>query len=149
MKNFFFPLALLIIGFLFFAFNQQPDSINEGQNKEGIFIHVSNGVNDPHRVLMALSLAEKMAENKDVILYFDIKGIEVLLKDAPDLTFSHFASSQTQIQKLLNMGITIMACPGCLKAAGKTPDDLREGITIADKEKFFNFTSGRILTIDY
>ncbi|MCW8960013.1 MAG: peroxiredoxin, partial [Ignavibacteriaceae bacterium] len=58
-------------------------------------------------------------------------------------------SSKEQVQKLLDKGITIMACPGCLKAAGKTPDDLREGIIIADKEKFFNFTSGRILSIDY
>jgi predicted peroxiredoxin len=145
MKKFFFPVALLIISFLFFSFGQQ----SEEKNKDGIFIHVSHGVNDPHRVLMALSMAEKMAENKDVILYFDIKGVEVLLKEAPDLTFSHFASSHTQIQKLLDKGITIMACPGCLKAAGKTPEDLREGIMIADKEKFFNFTSGRILSIDY
>jgi predicted peroxiredoxin len=150
MKNFFFPVVILIIGFLIFSFSQQQvTSEKEGKNNEGIFIHVSHGVNQPHRVLMALSLAEKMAGDKDVILYFDINGIGVLLKDAPDLKFSHFTGSHTQIQKLLDMGITIMACPGCLKAAGKTPEDLREGITIADKEKFFNFTSGRILTMNY
>jgi len=73
----------------------------------------------------------------------------VLLKDGPDLSFAHFTSSKEQVQKLLDMGITIMACPGCLKAAGKTPEDLREGIQVADKEKFFNFTDGRILSIDY
>jgi hypothetical protein len=42
-----------------------------------------------------------------------------------------------------------LACPGCLKAAGKTESDLMEGVKIADKEMFFNFTTGRILTIDY
>jgi hypothetical protein len=42
-----------------------------------------------------------------------------------------------------------MACPGCLKNAGKTPEDLRPGITVADKDKFFNFTKGRILTLNY
>jgi hypothetical protein len=42
-----------------------------------------------------------------------------------------------------------MACPTCLKAAGKTPEDLAEGISVADKDKFFNFTKGRILSIDY
>jgi hypothetical protein len=42
-----------------------------------------------------------------------------------------------------------MACPGCLRVAGKTENDLMEGVKIADKNKFFNFTSGRILTIDY
>jgi hypothetical protein len=37
-------------------------------------------------------------------------------------------------KKLLNKGTTIMACPGCLKAAGKIPEDLREGIILTDKE---------------
>ncbi|MDZ7623695.1 MAG: hypothetical protein U5J96_04505 [Ignavibacteriaceae bacterium] len=31
-----------------------------------------------------------MSEDKDVILYFDITGIEVLLKDSPDLSFCTF-----------------------------------------------------------
>jgi predicted peroxiredoxin len=84
-----------------------------------------------------------------VTVYFDITGIDVVLKDSPEITFSHFPSSKTQIQKLLNKGITIMACPGCLKVAGKTPEDLAEGISVAEKDKFFNFTRGRILTIDY
>jgi hypothetical protein len=42
-----------------------------------------------------------------------------------------------------------MACPGCLKAAGKTEEDLADGVQIADKAKFFSFTKGRILTLDY
>ena len=82
-------------------------------------------------------------------MYFDIEGVKVLLKDAPDITYSHFLSSKTQINLLLEKGIIIMACPGCLKSAGKSPEDLMDGIIVADKEKFFNFTEGRILTIDY
>jgi hypothetical protein len=42
-----------------------------------------------------------------------------------------------------------MVCPGCLKAANKTESDLMDGVKIADRNKFFEFTSGRILTIDY
>ncbi|TVS10562.1 MAG: hypothetical protein EA424_25190 [Planctomycetaceae bacterium] len=40
-------------------------------------------------------------------------------------------------------------CPGCLKAAGKTAADLAPGVEIADKDRFFSFTKGRILTLDY
>jgi predicted peroxiredoxin len=116
---------------------------------DGVFIHISNGYNDPHRVLMALNMAVLMSDDKDVVLYFDIKGIEIVLNDSEDLEFSHFPSSHTQIKTLLEKGVKIMACPGCLKAAGKTGDDLMEGIQVADKETFFNFTQGRILTIDY
>jgi hypothetical protein len=49
---------------------------------------------------------------------------------------------------LVAQKITIMACPSCLQAAGKTPADLAPGIALADKAKFFSFTQGRILTID-
>jgi len=42
-----------------------------------------------------------------------------------------------------------MACPGCLKVAGKTKKDLAEGVQVADKSVFFSFTKGRILTLDY
>ena len=117
--------------------------------KDGIFIHVSKGPEDAHRVLMAMNMALIMSETKDVVMYFDIKGVYVLLKDAENITYSHFPGSHEQIKKLLAKGITIMACPGCLKAAGKSPKDLMPGIKVADKNKFFNFTKGRILTIDY
>jgi predicted peroxiredoxin len=118
-------------------------------HSDGLFLHISNGTNDPHRVLMALKMAEIVAETKDVLIYFDIKGVEVVLKDAVDLQFSHFPSSKTQLKALLEKGVPIYACPGCLKAAGKTPEDLMEGIQVAEKEAFFNFTNGRILTLDY
>jgi hypothetical protein len=42
-----------------------------------------------------------------------------------------------------------MACPGCLQAIGKTPQDLAPGVQASDRSKFFTFTRGRILTLDY
>lgn len=80
----------------------------EESARDGVFLHVSHGVDDPQRVLMALRMAE-----------------------------------------LIEMGITIFACPGCLKAAGKTPADLMPGVKVADEDAFFSFTKGRILTLDY
>jgi predicted peroxiredoxin len=119
------------------------------ETRDGVFIHVSHGADDPHRVLMALSMADIMSEDQDVLVYFDIKGIDVVLKNAPNLTYAHFTSSQEQLTKLSKKGVVLMACPGCLKAAGKTKDDLATGIRIADKKVFFSFTKGRILTLDY
>jgi len=116
---------------------------------DGVFIHITAGIDNPHRVAMALNMATIMSEDKDVILYFDIKGIEVLLKDSPDITYAQFPGSKAQLAALAGKGITIMACPGCLKAAGKTDADLAEGVSVAEKAAFFNFTEGRILTLDY
>jgi predicted peroxiredoxin len=148
MKKFLtYPLILIAL-FSCTKMVEKEESVMVTENaKDGVFLHVSS--NDPHRVLMAMSMALMMAETNDVLLYFDIKGIEVLLNDAPDFEYAHFPSSRTQIAKLLDAGVGIMACPGCLQAAGKTKEDLMPGIDIAEKERFFNFTKGRIVSIDY
>jgi predicted peroxiredoxin len=117
--------------------------------RDGVFIHVSHGADDPHRVLMALSMAEIMSMDRDVLVYFDIRGVDVVLNDAPDLAYEHFSSSRDQLASLSQKGVTLMACPGCLRAAGKTASDLAPGIEVADKDRFFSFTQGRILSLDY
>jgi intracellular sulfur oxidation DsrE/DsrF family protein len=98
---------------------------------------------------MALNMAVMMAAEKDVAVYLDIKGIELVLRDAPDVQFDGFPSSLTSLQALQKAGVMVMACPGCLKAAGKTPEDLMPLAHAATKECFFSFTQGRILTLDY
>ena len=117
--------------------------------RDGVFIHISHGPEDPHRVLMALNMAQIMSDDHDVLVYFDITGVNVVLADSPDLTFAQFPSSKTQIAALLDKGVTLMACPGCLRAAGKSAADLAPGIQVADRNRFFSFTDGRILTLDY
>ena len=150
MKNFLTSVLILAMSMAFLTYAQHTESkAVQEEVRDGVFIHISHGTDDPHRMLMGLTMAERMSADKDVILYIDITGIDVVLKDSPDLTLEPFASSKTLIQNLLKKGITIMACPTCLKAAGKTPEDLAEGISVADKDKFFNFTKGRIITLDY
>ena len=150
------PVARLFVVFsmialCFFAcINVENEEVVEAvKARDGVFIHISHGTDDPHRVLMALAMAEKMSTDKDVIVYFDITGVEVVLEGAEDIEFSHFPSAQSQIKTLLGRGVPVVVCPGCLKAAGKTPDDVVEGVQIASKEAFFGFTDGRIITLDY
>jgi predicted peroxiredoxin len=121
------------------------------KTRDGVFIHVTSGPESAHRVLMALKMATAMSENgaKDVLLYFDIEGIKVLLKDAPDIEHKGFEGSKKQIALLLKRGVPIFACPGCLKAFDKTPEDLMTGVQVANRDAFFSFTKGRILTLDY
>lgn len=126
-----------------------PEQKIEEDVSDGVFIHLTHGTEDPHCVAMALQMANIMAEDKDVTVYFDIKGIEVVLKETGNIDYSTFPGSLKLIEGLKEKGIILMACPGCLKAAGKAPEDLLHGIIVAEKEKFFNFTKGRILTLDY
>ena len=117
--------------------------------KDGVFIHISHSTDDAHRVVMPLKMAAMFAMEKPVVVYFDIKGIEVVLKDAKDITYPTFPSSKESLKKLIDMKVKLMACPSCMKAAGKTEADLMPGVVMADKDTFFNFTKGRIITLDY
>jgi hypothetical protein len=83
----------LLIGLVSLAISVgNVHSAEAAEPRDGVFIHVSHGKDDPHRVLMALSMASIMCEDRDVLIYFDIKGIDVVLKDAEDLRYSHFPS---------------------------------------------------------
>ena len=128
---------------------RQESAVESESPRDGIFIHLSKGPEDPHRVLMAFKMAEVMSDDKDVIMYLDIEAVHLIVKDAPDVSMEGFPSSQEQIKKLTAAGVIIQACPTCLSVAGFSENDLMEGVVLANKEKFFNFTQGKILSIDY
>jgi predicted peroxiredoxin len=117
--------------------------------KDGVFVHITKSYNDPHRVLMPLKMASLMASDKDVLVYLDIDAVNFLVKGSQDIEHKEFESAHTYIRKLLDLNVGIYACPTCLAVAGFKPEDLIEGVQIAEKDKFFNFTKGRILNLDY
>jgi predicted peroxiredoxin len=122
----------------------------EAGGDDGVFIHLSAGPENPHRILMAFKMAEVMAEGgKKVLVYCDIGAVKLLVKDAPDVSHRPFASSRASLEKLLEMGVAVRACPSCLKAADRTPDDLLPGVKTADRDEFFSFAGGRILSFGY
>jgi predicted peroxiredoxin len=117
--------------------------------RDGMFIHITECYNDPHRVLMPLKMAVMMSADKDVLVYLDIHAVHLLVKGSDDLQFAEFESAHSYIKQLTDKGVGVYACPTCLKIAGYKPEDLMEGVQVAQKDKFFNFTKGRIITLDY
>jgi predicted peroxiredoxin len=142
------PLLLLIVA-LVAGFQSAAPRGQEPPPRDGVFIHISKGAEDPHAVLMALHMANMMTADHDVLVYFDLRGINVVLKDAPDLTFGTFQPSKAQLVSLMEKKVPLYVCPGCMKAVGKQPEDVMSGVKPAEKDAFFNFTKGRILTLDY
>lgn len=57
--------------------------------------------------------------------------------------------SDEVFDRLLDHDVEILACTACLQAAGYRGDDLRRGVKIPEKERFFDFTEGRVLALDY
>ncbi len=146
-RNALVAAAALLIVFIV-GFQARPAALADAP-RDGVFIHLSSPASDAHAVLMALKMAALMAEDRDVLVYVDLKGVEVLLTATADITHPTFDSSRTQIKALLEKGVPIYVCPSCLKAAGKDPSDLLPGVKTAEKAAFFSFTKGRILTLDY
>lgn len=117
--------------------------------RDGVFVHVRSGPDDAHSVLMALQMATLMSEDRDVLVYFDVDGIGAVLSTTPDMKGEPFGSFQDKLRTLLARGVPVYACPSCLKATGHDEQDLFPGVRVADKEAFFSFTRGRILSLDY
>lgn len=117
--------------------------------KDGVFIHISSGLENPHKVLMGLTMALRMADENDVYVYMDINAVNVVLNSSKSLEMNKFETSKILVDKILNKGVRIAVCPTCLEVANKTQYDLMKGIKLANKEDFFGFTQGRILTLDY
>ena len=59
--------------------------------KDGVFIHISHGTDNPHRVLMALQMAELMSGSRDVLVYFDIAGVDYMTEDRPTIPMGYSA----------------------------------------------------------
>jgi predicted peroxiredoxin len=157
MKN----LAFFILSFVMFTACNQKNCKSEttmatdtskchtDSIRDGVFIHITESYKDPHRLLMPLKMAVMMSKEKDVLVYVDIHAVELLVKGAKDINFADFESAHTYIKQLTDAKVGVYACPTCLKIAGFKPEDLIEGVQVAQKEKFFNFTKGRIITLDY
>ncbi len=116
---------------------------------DGVFVHITAGPDDAHSALMGLRMAQMMAADRPVLVYFDVDGINVTLAQTPELKMAPFPSSRQMIAELAKQNVPLYACPGCMKALGKTPEQLLPGVKLAEKDAFFNFTKGRILTLDY
>jgi predicted peroxiredoxin len=117
--------------------------------RDGVFIHITESYNDPHRVLMPLKMANMMAHDKDVLIYLDIKAVELVSKTSKDLKYADFDPLKKLLNSLIEKKVGIYACPTCMKIANIKPEDLIDGVQVANKDRFFDFTKGKIITLDY
>lgn len=141
--------CLVLVIFLPACQTLPPAEVASGSATDGVFIHISHGSEDSHRVLMGLRMAAMMSEDKDVLVYFDVKGVEVVLSETNDMALPGMETVTSQLQALSDRGVPLYVCPSCMKIAGKSEADLIRGVKMAEKEAFFSFTKGRILSLDY
>lgn len=114
-----------------------------------MFIQISSGLANPQGVLMGLTMALRMSEDHEVLIFLDEKGPEIVLSKTQSLEFRKFDPSKILIQKLIDRGVKIEVCSTCLEVLNRTEFDLIKGVKIANKADFFDFTKGRILSFHY
>jgi uncharacterized protein YdeI (BOF family)/predicted peroxiredoxin len=120
-----------------------------GEARDGVFIHLSSGADNPRAVLMALTLAGAFVEDHPVLIYADLDAVSLFINTPPSVSSPGYLSAAERIPVLLEAGAMIRVCPTCLSAADLSSADLANGVALADKREFFSFTTGRILTFDY
>jgi len=148
MKN--ISIFLLFITVLIFIGPVHAQDSSAIQIRDGVFIHLSHGVDSPHRLLMALKMAVTMAEGqKDVFVYCDIEAVKVLSLTAKNVSMKGFPTLHELLTRLAELKVPIVACPTCMRIAGIAEQDLRTGVKVAQRDLFFSFTKGRILSLDY
>lgn len=119
------------------------------QGRDGVLVHISSGPEDAHRAMMALNMAVMMSEKHPVLVYCDIEAVRLLTTDAASIVMEPFGSSHEMLDTLAARGVTVMACRGCMKKAGLNAEALRPGVRLGERDAFFDFTDGRIVTLDY
>jgi predicted peroxiredoxin len=148
MKN--ISLFLFLTAVLIFIAPVHAQDSSAIRIRDGVFIHLSHGSDSPHRLLMALKMAVTMAEGqKDVFIYCDIEAVKVLTRAAKNVSMEGFPALYELLTRLSELKVPIVACPTCMKIAGIAEQDLRPGVKVAQRDLFFSFTKGRILSLDY
>lgn len=145
----FLPIAVGLAAMMLFSVTSFGQDAAPVTDKDGMLIHIKSGMEDPHSVLMGLSLALKMTDDADVLVFFSVKGVHHIVKDAEILHYADFQSSDELLEKLIKSSAKLYACPMCLKAEGFDATDLRDGVGVMAVEQFFGFTEGRIVTLDF
>lgn len=115
----------------------------------GVLVHLTEGAADPFKASLALSTASELAESHQVLVYFDQRATEIVLKGSKDFEYNPFPSVKGQIKKLSSMGVELRVCKPCLQAYYKKPSDVMKGVSPMDPAELIDFASGRIVSLDY
>jgi predicted peroxiredoxin len=115
-----------------------PGSIEAASSEPTVVMSITSGIADPHPVTMALQLAgHALADGREVVLFFNVKGVEIPSNALPDDLAFHADPISTLLRNLIDQGVTAIACPHCLEALGIGEEELLPGVTLATRETLF------------
>ncbi|MCB9230864.1 MAG: DsrE family protein [Bacteroidia bacterium] len=123
----------------------EPKSVS---GKSGVLIHVMEG-QEPYKFLLALDMAERMAADHDVMVYFDHLAVNAVMKDAKDVQYSPFTPMREQLGKLKKLGVKMRACEPCVAASWRKPEELSPEVTMFKPAELTELGGGNVMTFSY
>ena len=121
-------------------------SISSADQGKGLNVLVTAGERQSQMMALILSVQTVKKHGKEVHMVLCSAAGDLALKDTKTDAMKGPNKSPTQmLQALIKMGGSVEICPLYLPNAGKTKDDLLEGITIAKPP----IVAGRLLDTDY
>ncbi|WP_432799661.1 hypothetical protein [Poriferisphaera sp. WC338] len=146
-------LTTAIIALTFAALSITPQSLNaKTKQSDGILIHITSNIHTPEhqrKILTALNLAVTLADDHNVRIFCDAQGINLLLEENPSFNLPMLGSTNQLINQLIDKNVPIYASLASLQAQEYVPEQLQQGIQIAEKSHFFSFPNPRVITLDY
>ncbi len=102
--------------------------------EQTIFVQSGSYTEDLHRAFMAIKLAHGLQEKgANVILFLNLESARAADKTVPnDIVWGSGEPYSYYYEGFVKAGGKILVCPHCAKAAGVTPDQLRDGAKIAE-----------------
>lgn len=107
--------------------------------KPTIFVNIMSGVEDLHKLTMALQLGgHAMDEGRDLVIFLNVRAPVFATKDCSEgWSFGGNPPVKTMLADLIQRGARVHVCPHCAKAAGIEAGDLIDGAMLTNGEKLF------------
>lgn len=116
------------------------------EQAKGLNVIVTSADRQAQMMAMVLSFQAMKTHGKEVTMILCGSAGDLALQSTETETFLPLNKSPTMLlKKLLQMGASIVVCPIYLPTAGKTTDDLIEGITVGKPP----VCAGKVLDKDY
>jgi intracellular sulfur oxidation DsrE/DsrF family protein len=118
---------LRFFGLLLVAYTLMSGGNASAGDKDPLFVNMTT--DDAYRSTLAITVASRMFERgHPLTIFFNDRGIFVTSK----LNNEQFKEQQLMLTELANAGVTLLACPNCMKHYGINEADLLEGIRVGN-----------------
>lgn len=114
-----------------------------------ILIHISSGPEDKWKVCMALKLAEELAVDNNVEVYFDYTGAAVPLKSTEDFDWRPFPPAKKQLARLIEMKAKVAVSRASLESLWKKPTDVMPDVQVIEMGEMLDFAKGPVTVLQY